>query len=262
MPPVPLRGRLRQALRQHRALILLSDLDGTLAPIRDRPQDARLPPRTHRALARLARHPRARVGFLSGRSLRDLRRLVGLPSAVCAGSHGLEIACGTAHFRHPRAVDAARLLRRVSRELARRTARLGGIVVETKSLAVAVHFRRADRAAVPRLRAIVREVTGRVPTLEVLAGKKVLEVRPRVGWGKGEAAALLRSVLAESLGRASPVTLYLGDDATDEPAFRALRGKAFCVVVGRRRSRAPYRLRGPAAVGDLLAWLAEVLTGC
>jgi trehalose-phosphatase len=159
-------------------------------------------------------------------------------------------------------VAAARLLRLVSRELARRTARLGGVVVERKSLAVAVHFRAADPAAVSRLRAIVREVTGRVPTLEVLAGKKVLEVRPRVGWGKGEAVALLRSLLAKSLGRASFVTLYLGDDATDEAAFRALRGKAFCVVVGRRRSRASYRLRGPAAVGNLLAWLAEVLAGC
>jgi len=259
---VSLRGQLREALRRHRALILLSDLDGTLAPIRDRPQDARLPPKTHRALARLAPHPRVRLGFLSGRSLGDLRRRVGLSSAVYAGSHGLEIACRTDHFRHPRAVAAARLLRRVSRELARRTARLGGVVVETKSLAFAIHFRAADRAAVSRLRAIVREVTGRVPALEVLAGKKVLEVRPRVGWGKGEAVALLRSVLAKSLGRASFVTLYLGDDATDEAAFRALRGKAFCVVVGRRRSRAAYRLRGPAAVADLLAWLAEVLAGC
>jgi trehalose-phosphatase len=199
------------------------------------------------------------MGFLSGRSLRDLRRRIGLRSAVYAGSHGLEITCRTAHFRHPRAVAAAGLLRRISRELARRTARLGGVVVERKSLAVAVHFRAADRAAVPRLRAIVREVTWRAPTLEVLAGKKALEVRPRVGWGKGEAVGFLRSVLAKSLGRASFVTLYLGDDETDEAAFRALRGKAFCVQVGRRRSRASHRLRGPAAVGDLLAWLTDEL---
>lgn len=116
-------------------------------------------------------------------------------------------------------------------------------------------------AAVRRRRAIAREVTARAHALEVLAGKKVLEVRPQVGWGKGEAAALLRNVLAKSPGRASPVTLYLGDDETDEAAFRALRGRAFCVLVGRRRSRASYRLRDAAAVGDLLAWPGNFLEG-
>ncbi len=168
---------------------------------------------------------------------------------------------GRARFRHPAAAAAVPPLRRVSREIARRASCLRGVLVDPKGLAVSVHFRLANRAAVAGPRALIGDVAAHEPALEVLPGKKVLEGRPRVGWGKGESVALLRSVLAKSLGRASPVTLYLGDDETDEAAFRALRGKAFCVVVGRRRTRAAYRLRDPAAVDRLLAWLADALGG-
>ena len=87
----------------------------------------------------------------------------------------------------------------------------------------------------------------------------MLELRPRVAWGKGQAVQLLRDLLAKSLGRRAPLTLYLGDDTTDEEAFRALRGRAVCVAVGRRRTRAAYRLPSPATVAELLAWLTDAL---
>ena len=116
-----LRGRLQEAFQRHRAFILLSDLDGTLAPIVERPRDARLPSETRRILSALACHPHVRVGVVSGRTLKDLRRLVGIRRAAYAGCHGLEVAWGRARFRHPRAVAAVPLLRRVSRELAQRT---------------------------------------------------------------------------------------------------------------------------------------------
>jgi trehalose-phosphatase len=105
---------------------------------------------------------------------------------------------------------------------------------------------------------MIGEILRTAPALELLAGKKVLELRPRVGWGKGQAVRLLRDRLARSLG-GRPLSLYLGDDETDEEAFRALRGRAICVAVGRRRTRAAYRLLGPSAVERLLAWLAAVL---
>jgi trehalose-phosphatase len=257
---VTLRERLRQRLRRARGLIVLSDLDGTLAPIRDRPEAVRLPPKTSRILARLARHPRARVGILSGRSLKDLRGLIGIPGTAYAGCHGLEIAWRRMRFRHPGAVASVRLLRRVARELRQKTDRFNGVFVGWKGLTVSLHFRLADRAALPALRAIVRDVAAGAPALEILEGKKVLEFRPRVAWGKGEAVILLYNLLAKSLGRRVSVTIYLGDDETDEEAFRALRGKAICVAVGRRRTRAAYRLPGPAAVQRFLAWLEARLS--
>lgn len=258
--PVTLRQRLREALARNRGLIVLSDLDGTLTPIRDRPQAVRLSARAGRILARLARHPRARVGIVSGRSLAALKQLVRIPGAAYAGCHGLEVAWGRSRFRHPRAVALLPLLRRIARRLRRETARFHGVLMEPKGLSVCLHYRLASPRDVPALRRIIDEILAGAPALELLAGKKVLELRPRVAWGKGEAVRLLRSLLAGSLGRRA-LTIYLGDDATDEEVFRALRGKAVCVAVGRRRTRAPYRVSGPAAVERLLAWLAEALEG-
>lgn len=255
-----LRAVLKEGLQRRRALILLSDFDGTLAPIVDRPQAARLPPRIRQLLTRLARHPRARVGIVSGRSLGTLRRFVGVPNAAYAGCHGLEIAWDTFRFRHPQAVRLLPLLERATRRLRRKTSCYRGVLVKPNGLTVSLHYRLADPRVVPALRGVVREILGSAPSLELLAGKKALELRPRVTWGKGKAARLLRDLLARSL-RARPLTLYLGDDETDEEAFRALAGRAICVAVGRRRTRAAHRLRSPAAVHAVLGWLAKTLDG-
>lgn len=254
-----LRSRLREV--RHRGLILFTDFDGTLAQIVGRPEAARPTRRTIRILSRLARHPRAGVGIISGRSLAALRKLIRVPNAAYAGCHGLEIAWGGFRFRHPGAVAQLPLLRQVTRQLRRTTAGRRGVLVKSKGLAVSLHYRLADPRIVPALRRMISEILRGAPALELLAGKKVFELRPRVGWGKGEAVRLLRDRLARSLGPPAPLTLYLGDDATDEEAFRALRGRAVCVAVGRRRSSAGYRLGGPGGVENLLAWLADALDG-
>lgn len=199
------------------------------------------------------------MGIVSGRSLRDVRARVRVPGAAYAGCHGLEIAWRGVRFRHPRAVRLVRRLRRAERELRRTAAYVPGTLLEWKGLMVSLHYRLAPPAALPALRAAVRRVAAEGPTLEVLAGQKVLELRPDVAWGKGEAAGLLRRILGRSLGQGVPVTLYLGDDQTDAEAFRALRGRALCVAVGRQPARANYRLPGPAAVRGLLAWLVTAI---
>lgn len=255
-----LRRRLMEAVRRRRGLVLLSDFDGTLAPIAAYPAAVRLPPRVRRLLAHLSRHPHIRLGIVSGRSLRDVKKVVGIAGAAYAGCHGLEVAWRGVRFRHPRAMASVPLLRRAAGELRRGTRRVRGVLVEWKGLTVSLHFRLADPRAVPALRFLVRRVASREAGLEILPGKKVLELRPRVAWGKGEAVRLLRNLLAKSLGP-RPLTIYVGDDRTDEEAFRALQGRALCVAVGRRRTRAPFRLSGPAAVERLLGWLADAVVG-
>jgi trehalose 6-phosphate phosphatase len=131
--------------------------------------------------------------------------------------------------------------------------------VEPKGLTVSLHYRLADPAIVPTLKDLFAQVAREAPGLEILRGKKVLELRPRVGWGKAKAVELLHGLLGRSLGRQPALTLYLGDDETDEEAFRVLRGRAISVAVGRGRTRAAYHLREPAAVQAFLSWLARML---
>ena len=254
-----LRAAVKARLARQGRLVLLSDLDGTLAPIVNRPRAVHLPPETRRLLIRLARHPRVRVGIVSGRSLSDLKRLVGISAAAYAGCHGLEIAWRGLRFRHPQAAALLPLLTRVTRDLRRQTSRLRGVLVEPKGLTASLHYRLASPALVPALESLLRQAIERAPGLQILRGRKVLELRPRIGWGKGEAVILMHDLLARSLGRRAPLTLYLGDDETDEEAFRALRGRGISVAVGRRRTRAMFRLRDPVSAQTFLAWLTRML---
>ncbi len=155
---------------------------------------------------------RARLGLISGRALPDLRRLVGVRGAAYAGCHGLEVLWRGRGLRHHGAVAPRPLMQRVARELRGRTQGLRGVFVEPKGLAVGLHFRQADRAALPRLLSVAQAVAAGAPALEELPGKKVLEWRPRVSWGKGEAVRLLRRLLARSLRQPAPVVVFLGDD--------------------------------------------------
>ena len=123
------------------SILLMTDYDGTLTPIVDDPADAILAEQTREDLARLARSPRARVAVISGRGIEDLRARVALDDVIYAGCHGLEIEGPNLLFRHPDALVQQAMLWAVGDVLVRRAPSVTGMRVETKGLAVAVHYR-------------------------------------------------------------------------------------------------------------------------
>lgn len=253
-------GRVFEALRARLTagdtLLVLSDYDGTLAPITRDPADAWLPREVRSDLDLLSGSDRVRVGIVSGRQLDDLRARVGLTDVIYAGCHGLEIHGPSIAFRNV-AADARRgALTAVARDLRERVRSIPGVVVEPKGLAVAVHYRRVAPVRVRRLEAEVDRVTGPASELTFVRGKKVFEILPRIGWDKGRCALRIRDSVA-SMARSPVTTLYLGDDATDELAFWALDGGAITARVGGSPvSFAPNRLRDVEEVHRLLSALA------
>jgi trehalose 6-phosphate phosphatase len=248
---------LGAALAAGGRLLLLSDFDGTLAPLTREPEQARLPAATRRSLRALAHSPRARVGILSGRALDDLQRRVGLPELIYGGCHGLEVDGPGVAFRHPAAERHRTRLAELADDLGLRLAELPGVRVESKGLAIALHYRNAPPGTQAQLARVVAQSLRRSPDLTLLRGKKVIEILPAVDWDKGECARWIRERV---FGAAAEVaTLYLGDDETDERAFVALAGSSITVRVGARavRSRAAHRVRGVADVGRLMAALAR-----
>ena len=181
------------------AAALLFDVDGVLAPIVERPEDARVPDETRHELQRLADRY-ALVACISGRASDDARRVVGLDELVYVGEHGLEL--------EPEAAAWSEVLDRYEGA--------PGWPRERKRLTLSLHYRLApDRAAA---QASLREVArrARLDGLVPSWGRLVLELRPPVDAHKGTAVA---GLLADrGLGRA----LYAGDDTTDLDAFRAL----------------------------------------
>ncbi len=234
-----------------RGLALFLDYDGTLTPIVPRPEDAVLAPEMREVLRRLAdRHP---VAIVSGRDLADVRARVGLEALTYAGSHGFDIAGPAGEHVYEAARAAAPRLAAAAGELERETAALPGVQVERKRFALAVHFRRGRPADVPAVEAAVDRAVARHAGLRKTGGKMIFELRPDVDWDKGRAVLWLIETL--KLGARLPV--YLGDDVTDEDAFRALAGRGLGIAV--QDSPAPtaatLTLRDPGEVRALLAEL-------
>jgi trehalose 6-phosphate phosphatase len=205
---------------------LLLDVDGVLAPIVPRPEDARVPEETRDELRRL--HARyALVACISGRAGGDAARIVGVPELTYVGNHGLELDRGAAEW-------ASRL-----RDF------LDGVSwphVEDKGLTAALHFRAAPDEAAARLELDVVADRAREAGFVARYGRKVLELVPPLESSKGTAVS---SVLEErGLHRA----LYAGDDTTDLDAFRALDDLELGVRVAVASDEGPAELRSAADV--------------
>lgn len=229
------------------------DFDGTLAEIVENPADARLSAGMRAAVAALAET--CPVAIVSGRDLEDVRALVDIEGLHYAGSHGFVMA-GPGGWREtaPEGAPFPPILDAAEAALREALAGLDGVVVERKSFSLAVHHRRAA----PRAEALVEGALARIlagsPRLAFSAGKKVFDVKPRVDWDKGRATL----ALIQRFG-ADCVAVYVGDDTTDEDAFRALAGRGVTIVVrdgADRPTAADYALDGVAAVEEFIRRLS------
>ena len=242
-------------LAADRPLLLFLDYDGTLVPLRNDPREAALSAGRREILRGLSR--RTFVCIVSGRSLDDVRARVRLPAVAAIGNHGLEIGFGSLRWRHPEAWAVRGELRRALAGIRRRLPRCPGLLVEDKGLTGSVHVRRVRRDRRPEVEAAVRDEVGRRrPSLMLTKGHCVYDIRPRVAWNKG--LGVLRFVAGLEM-RGRPLIVYIGDDETDEDAFRVLRGKGLTIRVGGTGpTLARFRLKSVREVWVLLRRMEDL----
>jgi trehalose 6-phosphate phosphatase len=218
VPPVEtISEALRPLTDRPQQAAVLCDIDGTLAPIVERAEEATVPEATSRLLGKLARRYRV-VACISGRSAAEARRIVGVGGIAYAGSHGAELLL-PGHTQAELVPAFATWKDRV-REFAlgkdSAELRMMRVRIEDKGPIVAFHWRgaRDEEAALTAVQGIAAEAesTG----LLTHWGRKVLEIRPPVPVDKGQA---VRELLRRAPVRAA---LFGGDDATDLDVFDVL----------------------------------------
>ncbi|MGQ0560288.1 MAG: trehalose-phosphatase [Gemmatimonadota bacterium] len=242
-------------------LLIALDFDGTIAPIVSRPQEASMLAQARVVIERLLKRADTDVALVSGRSLHDLRARSRIAGAYYSGNHGLQIDGPGVHETRQDALALLPRVQAIGRELAHQLAGIEGVYLEDKELTLSVHSRmieaEAERARVHDI--VEQTYRARREGLKLTYGKRVIEVRPDVEWHKGEATLFLIGCI-ERARRSRVFPIFIGDDVTDEDAFRALAGRGAGVLVAPAPppdTAARAWVRSPEEVVTLLEGLAR-----
>ena len=255
--------KLKNKLKK-KFLFIFLDFDGTLAPITKTPVKADLPEETRKMLKALSKQSSCKIAVISGRALEDIKnKFTGLSNIIYSGNHGLEIEGPKIKFSPVLSSQYKSALKTIKDALQNKLLSIPGILLEDKGFSLSLHYRLVDDKQVALVKTIFHETVikyvggGRV---KVKAGKKVLEVRPALEWDKGKVVLwlLARQKFAKDGSKILPI--YIGDDLTDEDAFRALRRIGIAVFVGRpiKSSHAQYYLKDTSEVTKLLKHILEI----
>ncbi|KAJ4822776.1 hypothetical protein Tsubulata_036128 [Turnera subulata] len=254
-------------------LALFLDYDGTLSPIVDNPDCAFMSNSMRAVVKKVAQcFPTA---IISGRSRDKVYEFVGLTELYYAGSHGMDIvgpvrqSVSDAHPNCIRSSDKQGkevnlfqpaseflpMINEVFSSLVEATKDIEGATVENNKFCVSVHYRNVAEKSWKSVADRVQAIIEKFPRLRLTHGRKVLEVRPVIDWDKGKAVTFL----LESLGLSNcddVLPIYVGDDRTDEDAFKVLRerkcGYGILVSNTPKESSAYYSLRDPSEVMEFL----------
>ncbi|XAR48569.1 Trehalose-phosphatase [Bertholletia excelsa] len=248
-------------------IAMFLDYDGTLSPIVEDPDRAFMTRQMRQAVKDLAKYfPTA---IVSGRSRTKVYNFVKLSQLYYAGSHGMDIrgparGCQCTNGNGAVVCQPAKeflpMIDQVYKALLEKTKSIPGAKVENNKFCVSVHFRCVDEKSWNALAELVRSVIRNYPNLRLTQGRKVLEIRPPIKWDKGKALEFL----LESLGYANSddvFPIYIGDDKTDEDAFKVLRdrGQGFGILVTKapKETNASYYLQEPSEVMSFLNRLVQ-----
>ncbi|HYV36429.1 MAG TPA: trehalose-phosphatase [Gemmataceae bacterium] len=247
---------VQERIAQATHVLVCLDYDGTLTHFTAHPIGAHLSPHMERVLMSLAEHGHATLAIVSGRDRNDLQNRVGIPGVTYVGNHGLEISGPGYLFVEPMSASHVAAFQALTDQLSEELQSINGVIVENKGLTISVHYRQVHQgewAEVGRRVAVV--LSGASYGFVMTRGEKVFEIRPAVGWNKGNALHWIEQQLAKP----GMLMIYVGDDVTDEDAFRAIPDGITVKVGDGSATAARYKLEGTADVRKFVEWLDEEL---
>ncbi|KAF7036185.1 hypothetical protein CFC21_046922 [Triticum aestivum] len=255
------------AAAEGKQIVMFLDYDGTLSPIVEDPDRAVMTEEMRDAVRGVAQHfPTA---IVSGRCRDKVFNFVKLEELYYAGSHGMDIKGPTKVSNHKAKADEVLcqpateflpVIQEVYETLTAKMESIPGAMVENNKFCLSVHFRCVEEAEWDALGREVKAVLEDYPKLCLTKGRKVLEIRPFIKWNKGNALKFLLKSLGYA-GRGDVFPIYIGDDRTDEDAFKVLRnmGQGIGILVTKfpKDTSASYSLREPAEVKEFMRKLVK-----
>ena len=253
--------KLKEKLN-NKVILLFLDYDGTLTPIVETPDKAVISQNTKDLLDKLSTSPHCRVAIISGRSLSDIKAIVGLKDIIYAGNHGLEIEGPKIKFESPISPRCRAILEHIKTELEEKLSSIKGAILEDKGLSLSIHFRMVNKKQIPQVKAIVHECA--IPYLvrskiKIKSGKMVLEIRLPLEWDKGKVVLWLLARQKFAMSERPLIPIYIGDDKTDEDAFKVLKNRGLTIFVGKPKpSYAQYYLKDTREVTQFLKRILDL----
>ncbi len=234
-------------------IFLFLDFDGTLTPIVDSPDKAVLSKEMRSLIIRL--NENIPVAIISGRALNDIKQRVDIENMIYAGNHGAEIWAENKLVVGPNLGDNRNMLEKIIKELKVSLLSVEGVMIEDKGASASVHYRQVDSRAIGRLFDIFWSIADKHKGLfRITSGKKVFEIRPHGIWNKGDAVKWI----SKNFGK-KKIPVYVGDDTTDEDAFRIIKGNGVGIAIGKSRE-ADYYLERQAEIERLLKLIGNFRT--
>ncbi|MBI4250021.1 trehalose-phosphatase [Candidatus Uhrbacteria bacterium] len=240
-----------------RKVAIMLDFDGTLSSIASTPQRARIHVGIKKVLKKLSQSPHT-MYIVSGRSVADVKKKIGIANVTYVGNHGMEWEMGGRRKTIPLPRTIKQAIGKAKQKLRIIQKKFPGILIEDKQLAVALHYRGIRKTDAKSFQTQTASLLGELTRdehLKIGKGKKVFELLPNIAWNKGFFVRMM--VKTELKNMAQKDIIYIGDDQTDEDVFRILP-KALTIRVGKnKKSAARYYVRSLQSVYQILTMLVS-----
>lgn len=246
---------LRSLIKDNNRIFLFLDYDGTLTKIVSEPDKAELSPEVREVLKKVSQRPNIFLAIISGRSLDDIISKVRLKSILYAANHGLEIYDGKKKFTLKKIPSEFFLnLSSFKIKLRKYLSKTEGVIIEDKGSILAIHYRKVPQEKLRKFSKTFKKLLlAYKDKFNFARGKKVYEIRPPLNFSKKEAVFYLEKVLAKGK---NDITIYIGDDLTDEDVFRALHPPDISIRIGKSKSSSAKYYLTRKELRDLLNYLA------
>ena len=251
---------IEKKIRNADSLVLFLDYDGTLVPFKDKPTEVRTPEKIKKILRELITNPKILVVIVTGRPQHDIKQLLKIKGLSFIALHGLQTETSNGEqYSWKQANQTRFLIQRIKKTMQEELSQETGAFLEDKDLTVVLHYRLLHPDRISDLQKKFKNIVqsnDKEKILEIISGAKVLEVRPK-GWNKGKAIELF---LAKQQKK-NILPLYIGDDITDEDAFRILGKRGISIYVmneSTRKTAAQYWVKNPDDIYFFLKSLARI----